>query len=354
MITVIVIISLAILVLLHEFGHFITAKLFKMPVDEFGIGFPPRLFGKKLGKTLYSVNALPFGGFVKIYGETGEREKERENETGFNDQKAWRRIVVVLAGILMNFVLGWIVLSIVLMIGAPSHLVIAGVVPGSPAAAAGLSTGDAILRAENGGQTLSDPINVNTFVDLVKTNPDKNVTLEIGRGSATLNITIEKRIPAPQNQGELGVSLADTGFPAEPFFAALWDGLRETGSIIVLTFAGLYGLIVGLFTSGGAALQGVAGPVGIVFLASQVTSLGAVYLLQLMALISVNLAVLNLLPFPALDGGRALFIIIEKIKGSPVPRQLENWVNGIGFAALIILMVFITFHDLNHFLNWSI
>jgi regulator of sigma E protease len=254
----------------------------------------------------------------------------------------------------MNFILGWVVLSVVLMIGAPSHLIVASVIPGSPAESAGLKSGDLILKINANGETLSDPVDVNAFVSLVKASPEKNIALEIGRGNETLNVSVAKRVPAPPNQGELGVSLADAGFPAEGFFQAFGDGFIETGSIIGLTFAGLYQLVVGLFTSGGSALQGVAGPVGIVFLASQVTSLGAVYLLQLLALISINLAVLNLLPFPALDGGRALFIIIEKLKGSPVPRAVENWVNGLGFAALIILMLFVTAHDLSHFLNWSI
>jgi regulator of sigma E protease len=353
MITVIVILSLAVLILLHEFGHFITAKLFKMPVDEFGIGFPPRLFGKKMGKTLYSVNALPFGGFVKIYGENGENEEGRP-DVGFNGHKVWHRLLVVAAGVVMNFILGWVVLSVVLLIGVPSHLIVASVIPGSPAESAGLKSGDLILKINANGETLSDPVDVNAFVSLVKASPEKNIALEIGRGNETLNVSVAKRVPVPPNQGELGVSLADAGFPAEGFFRAFGDGFIETGSIIGLTFTGLYQLVVGLFTSGGSALQEVAGPVGIVFLASQVTSLGAVYLLQLLALISINLAVLNLLPFPALDGGRALFIVIEKLKGSPVPRAVENWVNGLGFAALIILMLFVTAHDLSKFLNWNI
>ncbi len=353
MITVIVILSLAVLVLLHEFGHFITAKFFKMQVDEFGIGFPPRLLGKKFGKTLYSLNLLPFGGFVKIYGEEGKKDEKR-NEAGFNDHRAWQRFLTVIAGVVMNFILGWVVLSVVFMIGAPSHLVVAGVMSGSPAAAAGVQTGDVVLKMTAGGTVLSDPIDVNTFVDLVKSSPEKSVTLEIGRGKQVFNFDIEKRIPAPAGQGELGVSLADVGFAAEPFFKALGDGFTEFIGIVGLTFAGLYAVIIGLFTSGGAALQGVAGPVGIVFLASQVTSLGGVYLLQLLALISINLAVLNLLPFPALDGGRALLIIIEKFKGSPVPKTVENWINGLGFTALIILMLFVTAHDLSRYLNWNI
>ncbi len=353
MITLIVILSLAVLVLLHEFGHFIVAKLFKMQVDEFGIGFPPRLLKKKIGKTLYSLNLLPFGGFVKIYGEEGEKDVKR-SERGFNERKGWQRFLTVIAGVCMNFLLGWVILSVVLMIGAPSHLVVADVLPNSPAASAGIQSGDVMLGVTSGGQTLADPIDVNAFVDLVKASEDKNVSLEIGRGKETLNLSLEKRVPAPPGEGQLGVSLADVGFAAEPFFKSLGDGFTETLNIIGLTFTGLYTVVAGLFAVGGSALQGIAGPVGIVFLASQVTSLGVVYFLQLLALISVNLAVLNLLPFPALDGGRALFILIEKIKGSPVPKIAENWINGLGFIALIILMVFVTAHDLSRFLNWNI
>lgn len=341
---VLVIAGLALLVFVHEAGHFLFAKLFKMRVEEFGFGFPPRLFGKKMGKTLYSVNLIPFGGFVKLFGEEGGVK----SKDGFQNQPVGRRLPVLLAGVFMNFVIGWLLFSIVFMMGAPRHLAIADVANGSPAAIAGIQSGDVIIEALIGNTRLTDPIDATTFIDNVKASSVPQVTFSVLRGTQSYTFSMEKRGNPPPGEGALGVGLAEVGFDAQPFFRALVMGLKETWGALVLIAGSLFHLIVGIFTTP-SVLKEVAGPVGIVFLASQASALGFVYFLELLALISINLVIINLIPFPALDGGRILFLLIEKIKGSPVSRKIELAINGIGFAALLVLMVLVTVQDITRF-----
>jgi regulator of sigma E protease len=338
---VIVILGLAILVLIHELGHFIAAKLSGMKVEEFGIGFPPRLFKKRFGETDYSVNLLPFGGFVRLYGEDGLEKG------GFNDEPAGKKALVILAGVFMNLLLGWFLLSLIFATGVPSHLMVAEVAPDSPASAAGMESGDVIAGMKAGNITLFDPISSDDFTAAVKGGA-LEITLHVERGSEKLDLTLVPRQNPPEGQGPLGVNITEIGFPAQPFFKALGSGFVGVWETSKMVVEGL-GLFFGQLVTAPRTIENVAGPVGIVFIAAQATSLGFVYLLQLLALISVNLAVLNLLPFPALDGGRFLFLIIEKIIRRPISRRFQIWVNGAGFAALIFLMIFITIKDVGKF-----
>lgn len=351
MIYIIVIIGLAVLILIHEFGHFVVAKLLGMRVEEFGVGFPPRIFKKKIKGTLYSLNLLPFGGFVRLYGEDEpssakamEGKPAYDTEIGFNNETAWKKALVVIAGVFMNVVLGWLLLSSVFIIGVPKHLMIAEVAPVSPAFSAGLKAGDVVLGLKAGILSLSDPISADDFTKLIR-NGETYVNLEIERGNQNLSFRMEPRKNPPKDQGPLGVNITEVGLESQPFFQGLSSGFSGVWGTTKMVIEGL-GLFIGqIFTSPGA-IQNVAGPVGIVILAAQATSLGFIYFIQLLALISINLAVLNLLPFPALDGGRFLFIIIEKLRGAPISRRFQVWVNGAGFAALILLLVFVTIKDI--------
>ncbi len=341
---VLVILGLALLILGHEFGHFSAAKSLKMKVEEFGIGFPPRLFGKKKGETIYSVNALPFGGFVKIYGEDGEENGDPE---AFLNKSFWKKSVVVLAGIVMNFLIGWVMLAIVLMVGTAPHLMITSVENNSPAMQAGLKTGDVIKSAEVGGRVFTDPISDAEFASAVKDASDPAVRLTILRNGSTMQLSLDKRLNPPPGQGAIGVGLSEIGMPPEPFFQSLSDAAVEVWNFSLLIFGGLWTLISGIFVNP-SVVNEVAGPVGIVVLASNATSIGIAYLVQLLALISVNLAVLNLIPFPALDGGRFLIFVIEKIRKKKISARVQLAVNGAGFALLILLMVFVTFNDVKN------
>jgi regulator of sigma E protease len=346
MIILAVIISLSVLILVHELGHFSAAKIFGVKVEEFGLGFPPRLFGKKFGETIYSFNLLPFGGFVKIFGE----DSDEVRPGSFSAQPVWRRSVIILAGVLMNVVLGWLVFSAIFLIGAPNHLLIAQVSSDSPAATAGLKEGDVILEARNSEAALSDPISSEEFVNLVTAYPEETLDLEIMRGDEILQLSLAGREAPPEGQGPLGVSLVDVGFAGESLGQSLIKGFETTAATIWLVTVGFASFFVGLLTRP-EVLESVAGPVGIFALSAQAGSLGLVYLFQLMAFISVNLAVLNLIPFPALDGGRFLLLIIEKIRMKPISRKVQTAVNTLGFALLLILMILITIQDIGRLVN---
>ncbi|MEI6479244.1 MAG: site-2 protease family protein [bacterium] len=358
MIPLIVILGLIILILAHEFGHFIAAKIFGVKVEEFGIGYPPRLFGKKIGETTYSVNLLPLGGFVRIHGEDEKEEctendklDKESNSRSFASQKIWKRTIILIAGVTMNMFVGWIIFSGIFMFGSPEHLVITEVSKESPAYVAGLKSNDFIVGARLGDVTLSDPIKGDDFISNIKKVAGQKVSIDVMHEGKTSTIEITSRLNPPAGQGSLGISLADAGVKSEPFFKSIKSGFIATASIFWLTLNGFFSLIIGIFTSPGTALSGVAGPVGVFGIASETGKMGLVYLFQLVALISVNLAVINLIPFPALDGGRVLFLLIEKFKGSPVSANTQRVVNMVGFIALIILMVFVTIHDVGKIIS---
>jgi regulator of sigma E protease len=352
-----VIVGLSVLILAHEAGHFICSKLFGLKVDEFGIGFPPRMFAKKKGETEYSVNWLPFGGFVKIAGERGEFTLEEELANGaykeskpdsssaanvdakrlFYSQPAWKKSAILLAGIFMNFVIGWLLVSFALAVSAPKALIVSDIEPNSPASAVGLTQGDII-------KNFSDS---QSFIAFVDAHRGQSIALDILRGGKELNINVIPRITTEANEGAIGVYLEDAGRPGENIFAALWDGLKTTGMIAWLTIVAFWNLIKQLFEHG-SLLAGVVGPVGIFGIAEETGKIGATYFIQFLGIISINLAVVNLIPFPALDGGRFLMTIIEKIKGSPVPEKVEGWINGVGFAFLLVLMALLTIRDVAH------
>ena len=334
-----IIIFLSILIFVHELGHFWAAKKFGLLVEEFGFGLPPKIWGKKIGETTYTINALPFGGFVKILGEDGEDQKAKENiGRSFGGLKIWKRTIIISAGVIMNFLLGWILVSLVLSIGAPKAILINEVLPNSPASGAGLIKGDKILNFEN----------INAFVAHIEQNKGKEIVLKIERGGEEKNLTVVPRINPAEGQGALGIGLAETGFEKKNIFLSLWEGLKTSLEMVFLIFKAIFVLIGNAF-SGKASLQDIAGPVGIVKVANQAGGLGIIYLIQLLALISLNLAVVNALPFPALDGGRLLFLLLEKIKGSPLPQKFERYANGLGMALLLFLMIVITIKDIASF-----
>ncbi len=361
LIAIIVIIGLSLLILGHEAGHFLVAKLFGLKVDEFGIGFPPRIFARKRGETEYSVNWLPFGGFVKISGERGEFEmlnpdgtaKERTTVDGATTmaatapvrpdtsrllyaQPAWKKSLVMLAGVFVNFLLGWFLLSLTLMIGSPQALVISSIQAGSPAATAGIASGDIVK-----GYTTAQ-----SFIDFINAHRGEEVSVSVTRNNKEMAFNVVPRVNPAPGEGAIGVGLTEAGQPREGFFAAIRDGLVNAGIIAWMTLTALFELIRQLFVHV-SLLPGVVGPVGIFGLAEETGKIGLVYLLQLLGIISINLMVVNLIPFPALDGGRFLVAIIEKVKGSSLSYKMEAWLNGIGFIFLIALMVLLTIRDVS-------
>ena len=333
-----VIIFLSILILIHELGHFLVAKKFGLFVEEFGFGLPPKIWSKKIGETIYSINALPFGGFVKIFGEDGNELKklpESERKKNFASLKIWQRALIISAGVLFNFVLGWMVISLVFAIGTPQAVVITDIKKNSPAMEINLKAGDKIIGF----------VDTNKFIKYINENRGKEVSLNIERGKEKINFNVVPRINPPVGEGSLGVGLVDAGLPKKNPIASIWEGFKTSIELVKNIFLALVDLAVKAVI-GKASFEQIAGPVGIIKLTSQAGSLGFIYLLQLLAMISLNLAVLNIFPFPALDGGRLIFLGIEKIKGSPINPKFEKIINTAGFIFLILLMAVITIKDI--------
>lgn len=344
MVVLYLIIGVALLILIHEAGHFFAAKSSGVRVEEFGIGFPPRLTGKKIGETLYSVNAIPFGGFVRLYGESGLQVNgdAPDWKRSFIAQSATRRVAIIAAGVIMNFLVGWLIFSAIFFLGAKHTLVVSEVALGSPAATSGLFPGDRIVGYESSEE----------FVSFVNANRGKAIMLEISRGTdgaAALQFELIPRENPPEGEGALGVAFHEVGVERKPFFSAIGAGLTASGEVAWSVIKAFGNFIAGWFTKEPTPTAPEAeflGPVGLVGFARQVAALGPAYFFQLLAVISLNLSVLNVLPIPGLDGGRLLFIAIEKVRGRPVPYRNESIAHLIGFALLIFFMAFITIRDI--------
>ncbi|MDQ3244912.1 MAG: RIP metalloprotease RseP [bacterium] len=355
------IVILLVLVLVHEWGHFFTAKKFGIRVDEFGFGFPPKIYGKKIGETEYSLNLLPIGGFVKIFGENPDDENTNgpDKDRSFVHKPRWQQAIVLFAGIFMNFVLAWVLFSISFMSGLPTsvrsdmrefiqgdtHLVVISVLENSSAEKAGLKSGDKIVHVESEGVVLED-INPETFREFVGNKGGKNVAISyLEKDNIEKNIIVVPEIKEGIDKALIGISMDELGVVKFPFGKAIVEGFKMNFIMIKATMVGLYHFIVDGI-SGRGSLASVSGPVGLVGVVGDAYKFGFVYLLSFAALISINLGVINLVPFPALDGGRLLFLLIEKIKGSRISPKFANIANAIGFFVLIGLMVLVTYHDI--------
>jgi regulator of sigma E protease len=369
------ILVLSVLVFVHELGHFWTARKLGVKAEEFGFGFPPRAFGfhkNKAGKwrflkgkkdpntlteeerpdgTVYSVNWLPLGGFVKIKGENGEGKQDPDS---FAAKAIWKRALILSAGVAMNIILAIVLLSAGYMIGLPESLdnlkpsakvsapqvFVMEVLPESPADQAGVRAGD-IMTLVNEQKVTSNE----SFQDLVAVQVGQETSFTIKRDGEEMRVTIVPELLEEAERPAIGVSIYVSGLVRYPFFTAIVEGFKLTFWffwVIILAFYGLIrDLLIGVSVSGQ-----VAGPVGIATLTGQVASMGFTYLLQFIALLSLNLALINILPFPALDGGRLLFLLIEKFIGKPVRQSIEAWFHTIGFWLLILLIVFVTYKDI--------
>jgi len=416
---IIFLVLLSILVLAHEWGHFFTARRFGVGAEEFGLGFPPRVFGwqiwreRKIKKiiesenikleldsaplldgseviketiidekrevdeiswvrrfrfirgsreltqeeqehgTVYSLNLIPIGGFVKIKGENGE---DKTDPTSFGNKAIWKRAIILSAGVVMNIILAAVIIILGLGLGLPQALdagalpqgavirdrqiQIMQVLPKSPAEQAGLKSGDTIVSINN--QTFSSYSEVQNFV---ANKSGQSLNYAIKRGQEKIDKVITPKIMSETNKAGIGISIAETGIVRYPWYLAIWEGIKLTGLLLWAIIVGLFTLIVQLFSGKNVSAQ-VAGPVGIATLTGQMADLGFAYLAQFGALLSLNLAVINFIPFPGLDGSRVLFLIIEKIKGSPVKQRTEALVHNLGLLVLFAIIILVTFKDI--------
>ena len=354
-------IILLVLVLVHECGHFFAAKKFGVRVDELGFGFPPKIFGIKKGETEYTLNALPIGGFVKIFGENPNEENTNgpDASRSFVNKPKWQQAIILFAGVAMNFLLAWILFSIGFMSGLPTsagseptgfkltdvNLTVVSVLENSPAGAAGLRSGDKIVALSSGDDYI-ETLNPDTLKSFVLSHGSKEINLGYMRGQNKVfhSAKITPTQTSLDSDPKIGISMDMIGTTKLPFFTAFKEGMLLNLAVTKDTALGLFTLI-GEGIQGKGSLESITGPVGIVGIVGDAYEIGFVYLLSLAALISINLAIINLLPFPALDGGRLLFLLIEKIKGSRLNPKFANTANMIGFAILILLMIVITWHD---------
>lgn len=349
------IIVLAILVLVHEFGHFYAARKAGVRVEEFGFGFPPRVFGIKKGDTLYSFNLLPLGGFVKLYGE----DDPDLGEESFGAKSLGARSIIVSAGVIANMLLAFLIFTIVAAIGAPTvrtesngailenpEVRVTFVSENSPAALAGMQVGDNIVKLARG----AEEINITTITEVrsfVSMHLGESVDITVDRGTGEEAFSVIPRVDAPPEEGAVGFGMMELGFERTPWYLAPIEGVKRSFELVGVIFMFLGQLIVSLFTKGGSELAGsVSGPVGIATIVGDSLRFGFVYLLEIMGLLSINLAVLNILPIPALDGGRLAFFAVEKIRGKEISAHIPRVAHSVGFMLLLLVLVIVTYRDI--------
>ena len=361
MLTIILfLIILSVLVAVHEAGHLVLAKWVGARVKEYAIGFPPRIFSKQMGETKYSLNATPLGGYVNIAGEEGvDDPNEADIPMGekLSAKHPLKKIAVLAAGVFANVVLAWLLISVTLMMGsyesvlttdplpADAKVIILGISPGSPAAKIGLMPADEVLRVSSFEKSIK-PKTADELVAFLSGHQEEKVTLRVLRNGAEKEFKdIQAAGGIVEGKKALGIGIDTVVKKSYPFFTALYKGLGITGNTIkIITVSA--GRALWNIARGKGGLGEVAGPVGIGKIVGEVRSLGLVSVITFAAFLSINLAIINILPFPALDGGRILFTVFEWVAGKPVPTKISRAVHGAGFAILIFLMIVVTIHDI--------
>jgi len=333
------VIVLSVLIIVHELGHFLAAKATGVPVEEFGIGFPPCLYGKKFKGTIYSINWIPFGGFNRITGEI-----DPEVPKGLASRGYGVRLLVLSGGIILNLLLPFVLMSVAYMVPhniVDGEVVVEEVAPGSPAEMAGIKAGDTIIRLDN------RPIrSLGDLARNIQLNLGDEITITVVHAdTATETVSLVPRWRPPEGQGAIGtLSRTENAVIVSeslPFWRAIPTGARECIETLVLYKNGIIGMIIGTvpFIP--------AGPVGIVQVTGEVAHSGISPVLELAAFISIAIAITQIIPFPALDGGRIIFVIIEWMRrGKRVSARIEGIVHSVGFLILLALLVLITYQDI--------
>lgn len=361
------IVILSVLVIIHELGHFILAKKFGVKVEEFGFGFPPRLIGKKIGETLYSINLLPVGGFVKLYGEDaagggqvkssklpvrqaqGKQVKSHDLKRAFFARSAKQRAAIVLAGVVMNFLLAVVLISFLFatqgVLLPTKNIRVVEVLTDGPSFVSGIKKDDIILSLN------SHPVQkTEDFISQTRLRMGEQVTVRIKRGEKILAIMLIPRKVFPKGEGPLGISITNIEVKKYSLIQAPFFGTLEAFKFSYLIGKGLFDMVFNLVLHGQKP-TGIAGPVGVAQLTGQAVSYGLGATLWFVALLSLNLAVLNVLPIPALDGGRLFFILIELVTGKKVNQKYEAYAHAIGLIALLGLIVLVTVLDVLRILS---
>ena len=350
---------LAALIFVHELGHFSVAKFFRIRVDEFGIGFPPKIFGIKKGETEYTLNWLPIGGFVKIWGEDPSEEviKGKDYERSLIAKPRLVQIAVLIAGVTMNVLFAYLLISIAFTLGVSAvitdenrpfaedtGIVIIQTLPNTPASTADIRPNDEILGISTARDTLEN-LTAQGVSDFIAANEGEELTITFDRLDIVSQTTVIPKVLPDTENPAIGIRLGEVGTVTYPVARAFTEGIGITWNMLQAVTIGILTFFAGAFSLQ-ADLSQVAGPVGIVGLVEDASAFGLASLLTFTALISLNLAIINMMPFPALDGGRIVFVLVEMVKGSRIHPGFVRTANTIGFILLILLMVAITYSDI--------
>lgn len=353
---IMVVLAFSLLVIIHEFGHFIAARRNGVKVEEFGIGFPPKIFGYQGKKTLYTINLLPLGGFVRLRGEVGS-DKAKDS---FASKSTWVKTKILLAGVTMNIALAYGIITLLCATGLPPvyfadapsfgsitpvkveqpNLAIFQIAKDSPAEKSGLKSGQIIVSID--GIKLSDNEQLREYT---KSHKGKTVSLEVREGSETKTYSI--LLGDNEQTGVLGVAAVSQQMSRYVWWQAPIAALGIMLKLVVMTLGAFGGLIVSLFTKA-KVTEGVTGPIGITVIFGEVVKFGWQYVLALIASISLSLGVINAMPIPALDGGRLMLVLLNR-RNVHVSHKVENAMHLVGFVALIALMIFVAVSDISRF-----
>ncbi|MCF7843650.1 site-2 protease family protein [Candidatus Gracilibacteria bacterium] len=356
---------LLVLVIVHEFGHFIVAKLTKMRVDEFAFGFPPRIFSVKKGETTYSFNSIPLGGYVAIWGENGSEEDKaqdgaKNHPRAFSNRPWWAQLLVLVAGVTMNMLL-----ALFIFIGISfgdiqmsaedetyghlvenQYLMVVDSALDSPAYRAGIVAGSKLTEVKSAGKVanLSSTTSLVSFIG-AHPNDSFNITYVDPTG-ALASTTIAAVYGIIPDKKAIGIAVERVGTLDTTVLQAIEIGAKRTYNITVLTLEGLSSLVKSAIKRE-SVMDSLSGPVGIARIVEQTSTYGYAAVLTLVAILSINLAIFNILPLPALDGGRMVVVIVETVIGKRIPFKYYSWVNMIGFSLLILLLIFVTINDIS-------
>ncbi len=348
---VIFIVALSVLVLVHEWGHFVAARRTGVRVEEFGLGLPPRIWGKKIGETIYSLNWLPIGGFCKLLGEDPNDEEKTDSKSkkeSFEYKKPWQKMLIVLGGVIMNLVLAVVIFSVVYTIlGVPvevDRVSVIGISQNSPAEKAGIKEDDVVYRVNE-----IEIKKTNELMDEVGKNKGGKVVLEVGNKNKEdlRKVEVEVRQDPPEGEGSMGVAISNTEMEKVAWYRVdrgIRAGFEEAYYWGKIIGGGVIKMVGGLLT--GNVPKDVSGPIGMYEATSAINkNQGFLAVVHFFGIVSVNLAVVNVLPFPALDGGRIIFVIYEMITKRKANPKLETTINNVGMMILLGLILLITVGD---------
>lgn len=343
---VIAVLVISVLILVHEIGHFVAAKLSGVWVEEFGLGLPPRIWGKKIGDTIYSINWLPFGGFVRLHGETKDERLKYPKRAYVNKSKKARAFMTI-SGVVMNMVLAVFVFTLATAITGILRPIdgvrIVDVVSNTPAERGGIEIGD-VIKSIDGVY----PKKPDEFIEKVNDKKGTSVEVVVNREGNEFSYNLKPREEYPEEEGSLGVAIVQNDEFYHPVawkrpFMYLYHGVLETYYVTRAVAIGFVGIFVDI--SSGTVPKGITGPLGVTAIIAEFAKEGLLQILRLTGLISVNLAILNMVPFPPLDGSRIVFIGLEGIFGKRKLSQIENYVQMIGMIVLLLLMALLTINE---------